>query len=60
MELAEEVIKIPMHKVLRPHVMEMTEALHLLAKKGHWVKGQHANFCMSPSNIKHINSGERN
>ena len=56
MQLKEEVIKMPMNKLLRPKLNEMTNALHLLAKPKHWVKGQYAKFYMTPSNIKYIDS----
>jgi hypothetical protein len=29
---------MPMNEVLLPHLMEITKALHLLAKPNHWVK----------------------
>jgi hypothetical protein len=56
-KLEEEVIKMPMNEVMLPHLMEMTKQLHLLAQPSHWVKGLYAKFYMSPSNIKHIDSG---
>jgi hypothetical protein len=55
-QLAAEVIEMPMNKLLRPRLKEMTEALHLLAEPKHWVKGQYARFYMTSSNIKHIDS----
>jgi hypothetical protein len=56
-KLKEEAIKMPMNEVLLPHLMEMAKKLHLLAQPSHWVKGLYAKFYMSPSNIKHIDSG---